>query len=85
VHTESEKSQLRIMDFLPSLSTENDAPLDIWRSYPSIATQHWPTPEDTISTKLEQRQCYIDQMEAGGKEELRSLVITCLNDDPANH
>ena len=85
VDIESKKSQLGIVDFLPSSSTENDMSLDIF-SFGAVtlhvATQQWPTPESTMSTEVERRQCYIDQMEAGCMEELRSLVMTCLDDDP---
>ncbi|XP_065909269.1 clathrin heavy chain 1-like [Dysidea avara] len=85
VDIESKKSQLGTVDFLPSSSTENDMSLDIF-SFGAVtlhvATQQWPTPESTMSTEVERRQCYIDQMETGCMEELRSLVMTCLDDDP---
>jgi len=56
VDIESKKSQLGIMNFLPTLSMENDVSLDIFSFGVvtlHVATQHWPTPEDTTSTELE--------------------------------
>jgi len=60
-----------------------------------ICAQQWPeltsliefdpnTGKRIVLTELQQRQCHLDKM-TGVREDLKSLVISCLDDNPKNH